>query len=35
MAPCGPAADKAKLTYLHCAAGIRVHYAKPILESMG
>eukprot|EP00966_Prymnesium_polylepis_P019403 447323-Prymnesium_polylepis.1 len=24
-----------KLTYVHCAAGIRVHYAAPILEKMG
>ena len=24
-----------KLTYVHCAAGIRVHYAAPILEAMG
>ena len=23
------------LTYVHCAAGIRVHYAAPILEAMG
>lgn len=23
------------LTYVHCAAGIRVHYAAPILEQMG
>mmetsp|Transcript_4678 Transcript_4678/g.10183 ORF Transcript_4678/g.10183 Transcript_4678/m.10183 type:complete len:156 (-) Transcript_4678:323-790(-) len=30
-----PPCDKTKLTYLHCAAGIRVHYAAPILESMG
>ena len=27
--------DKTKLTYVHCAAGVRVHYAAPILESMG
>ncbi len=27
--------DKDKLTYVHCAAGIRVHYAAPILEKMG
>ena len=25
----------AQLTYLHCAAGVRVHAAAPILESMG
>eukprot|EP00308_Calcidiscus_leptoporus_P003119 CAMPEP_0119380054 /NCGR_PEP_ID=MMETSP1334-20130426/55336_1 /TAXON_ID=127549 /ORGANISM="Calcidiscus leptoporus, Strain RCC1130" /LENGTH=104 /DNA_ID=CAMNT_0007399753 /DNA_START=146 /DNA_END=460 /DNA_ORIENTATION=+ len=30
-----PTFDKTKLTYLHCAAGIRVHYAAPILEAMG
>lgn len=27
--------DKTKLTYLHCAAGIRVHSAAPLLEGMG
>ena len=27
--------DKTKLTYVHCAAGIRVHYAAPILEAIG
>jgi len=27
--------DKTKLTYLHCAAGIRVHSAQPLLEAMG
>jgi rhodanese-related sulfurtransferase len=32
----GPApVDPAKVTYVHCAAGIRVHYAAPILEKMG
>lgn len=30
-----PGHDKTKLTYLHCAAGVRVHYAAPILEAMG
>jgi rhodanese-related sulfurtransferase len=30
-----PEQDPTKLTYVHCAAGIRVHYAAPILESMG
>jgi rhodanese-related sulfurtransferase len=30
-----PAADEAKRTYLHCAAGIRVHPASAILQSMG
>ena len=30
-----PPFDNTKLTYVHCAAGIRVHYAAPILESMG
>ncbi|KAL1515347.1 hypothetical protein AB1Y20_001977 [Prymnesium parvum] len=24
-----------KITYIHCAAGIRVHYAAPILQAMG
>lgn len=24
-----------KLTYVHCAAGVRVHYAAPILQLMG
>ena len=27
--------DRTKLTYVHCAAGIRVHYAAPILEQSG
>lgn len=27
--------DRTKLTYVHCAAGIRVHYAAPILEKLG
>lgn len=30
-----PNQDPTKLTYVHCAAGIRVHYAAPILEQMG
>ena len=30
-----PKQDKTKLTYVHCAAGIRVHYAAPILEKLG
>ena len=30
-----PAHDPSILTYVHCAAGVRVHYAAPILESMG
>ena len=30
-----PPYDTSKLTYLHCAAGVRVHYAAPILEQMG
>ena len=27
--------DNTKTTYLHCAAGIRVHYAAPLLQEMG
>jgi hypothetical protein len=27
-----PRADKTRLTYIHCAAGVRVRYAKPLLE---
>ena len=27
--------DRNKITYVHCAAGIRVHYAAPILEKLG
>ena len=30
-----PKQDPNKITYVHCAAGIRVHYAAPILESLG
>ena len=30
-----PDEDPTKLTYVHCAAGIRVHYAAPILEKLG
>ena len=30
-----PPHDTSLLTYVHCAAGIRVHYAAPILEQMG
>ena len=30
-----PTQDPTKLTYVHCAAGIRVHYAAPILEKLG
>lgn len=30
-----PKQDPTKLTYVHCAAGIRVHYAAPILEKLG
>ena len=30
-----PDQDPTKLTYVHCAAGIRVHYAAPILEKLG
>ena len=30
-----PKQDPDKITYVHCAAGIRVHYAAPILESLG
>lgn len=33
--PGGDGADKAKLTYVHCAAGKRAQKAKPILEAMG
>ena len=34
MAPPAPL-PRDKLTYVHCAAGIRIHYAAPILEAMG
>eukprot|EP00967_Tisochrysis_lutea_P144573 scaffold270090_cov36-Tisochrysis_lutea.AAC.1 len=27
-----PPFDRTKLTYIHCAAGVRVRYAKPMLE---
>ena len=30
-----PDQDPTKLTYVHCAAGIREHYAAPILEKLG
>ena len=30
-----PKQDTSVLTYVHCAAGVRVHYAAPILEAMG
>ena len=30
-----PKQDPDKITYVHCAAGIRVHYAAPILQSLG
>ena len=30
-----PEADEQKLTYLHCAAGVRVHPATAILQEMG
>ena len=30
-----PKADRSTLTYVHCAAGVRVHRAAPTLEAMG
>ena len=30
-----PKYDRSVLTYVHCAAGIRVHNAAPVLEAMG
>ena len=30
-----PKYDRSLLTYVHCAAGVRVHNAAPVLEAMG
>ena len=30
-----PKYDRTLLTYVHCAAGVRVHNAAPVLEAMG
>lgn len=35
LAPDAEGIDPTKLTYVHCAAGVRVHSAAPILEAMG
>ena len=32
---CAPEIDKSKKAYIHCAAGVRVLTAKPLLKQMG